>query len=539
MKELDSCGDLLATDTSCSLRLPLGRCSCNLTASNSAGTSPEAQVWLRSASEKAPSPPGGVAAVPLDDHRLDVRWTAPAGGSVSGFVVEWFAARDDGSAVAPRWEQLNASCTSLVITEGVQPTEHYVVSVTALYGEGGAGPSKAVTNYTRQGAPSAGPTVSVERTSGSTAKLSWLPVPVEQRRGFIRNYTLLYWMDEREAQRESVPAHSRSYTLKNLLPGTYFICMQANTDAGGGANGSIINVHITEKDSYVLMYALLPLLLLTSLLLMLTACVVVKKELSQRVPDPSNSSLAHWSSKVPMKGEKLPVLAVNSVCDISALTLLGERRPLTSTRDEDISSQILDLLRSHSYYRYSLSPVSEDQDAKSSGPRARTTLNSNVFSVWPTELCSRTLAGSPLQPLLAFNLQTSDLQPYALCASDPVWPLGGVCALTRAPHGLGADGPSSSVHTGADGELPASSWTSPASDSALFLPLDGLRCVVDPLRQHQSAVAPFPSAELPPGGGNLCSLSSSLAPSSALTPPELFTLPQTPSLFVDFSYCHL
>lgn len=90
-----------------------------------------------------------------------------------------------------------------------------------------------------------------------------------------------------------------------------------------------------------------------------------------------------------------------------------------------------------------------------------------------------------------------------------------------------------------DGELPASSWTSPASDSALFLPLDGLRGVVDPLRQHQSAVAPFPSAELPPGGGNLCSLSSSLAPSSALTPPELFTLPQTPSLFVDFSYCHL
>lgn len=143
------------------------------------------------------------------------------------------------------------------------------------------------------------------------------------------------------------------------------------------------------------------------------------------------------------------MLAVNSVCDISALTLLGERRPLTSTRDEDISSQILDLLRSHSYYCYSLSPVSEDQDAKSSAPRARTTLNSNLFSVCPTELCSRTLAGSPLQPLLALNLQTSDLQPYALCASDPVWPLGGVCAPTRAPHGLGADGPSSSVHTGA------------------------------------------------------------------------------------------
>lgn len=50
--------------------------------------------------------------------------------------------------------------------------------------------------------PSAGPTVSVEWTSGSMVRLSWLPVPVEQRRGFIRNYTLLYWTDKREAQSE-------------------------------------------------------------------------------------------------------------------------------------------------------------------------------------------------------------------------------------------------------------------------------------------------------------------------------------------------
>lgn len=149
------------------------------------------------------------------------------------------------------------------------------------------------------------------------------------------------------------------------------------------------------------------------------------------------------------QGEKLPMLAVNSVCNISALTLLGEHQPLTSTRDEDLSSQSLELFRSHSYYRYSQPHVSEDRDAKSSAPRARTALNSNLFSVWRTELCSRTLAGSPLQPLLACNLQTSDLQPHALCVSDPMWPLGGVCALTRAPHGMGTDGPSSNEHTGA------------------------------------------------------------------------------------------
>lgn len=68
------------------------------------------------------SPPGEVTAVPLDDHSLDVRWTAPAGGPVSGFVVEWFTAGDSRSAAAPWWQRLNASCRSLVITGSHQRT---------------------------------------------------------------------------------------------------------------------------------------------------------------------------------------------------------------------------------------------------------------------------------------------------------------------------------------------------------------------------------------------------------------------------------
>lgn len=62
-----------------------------------------------------PPPLSNVTAVPLDDNSLKVRWTAPADRSVSGFVVEWFAARE-GTDVVLHWQQLNNSCTSLVIT---------------------------------------------------------------------------------------------------------------------------------------------------------------------------------------------------------------------------------------------------------------------------------------------------------------------------------------------------------------------------------------------------------------------------------------
>lgn len=151
-------------------------------------------------------------------------------------------------------------------------------------------------------------------------------------------------------------------------------------------------------------------------------------------------------------------MAVNSVINISKLTLLGKRQPLTSTNDEDFSSQSSELTHSHSYHHYSQHPISEDRgpgsaidsestSVKGSAPRGRATLNSQVVPgyVWPTELCSRTPTGSPLQPLLAFNQQTSE----AFSAYEPLWPLGGVYTPTRPPHRLGAEAPSNSVHSSA------------------------------------------------------------------------------------------
>ncbi|XP_055361840.1 interleukin-31 receptor subunit alpha isoform X2 [Betta splendens] len=293
------CGDLNHTRTSCSLLLPAGRCSCALTASTSAGTSPEARVWLRGPSDPEPPSVKQITAHALDEGSLEVRWAAPGNQSETGFVLEWFAVRDDTSTVL-YWERLNSSCRALVITEGIKPEERYSVSVTVLYGEQGGGKHSTLHVYTVQGAPSAGPTLKVQQLSGGSVELSWRPVAVELRRGFIRNYTVCYSAMNQTAKCVFVPAHAHTCSLKSLLPGNYAIFMRSNTDAGAGAAGPVINVHIDAEERSVMIYTILPPVMML-LALVLMGCLlqnsIVKQKLCQDLPDPSHSTVAHWTPK--------------------------------------------------------------------------------------------------------------------------------------------------------------------------------------------------------------------------------------------------
>lgn len=62
-----------------------------------------------------PPPPAELTATPLGDGSLVVRWRPPPDLSVSGFVVEWLAVREETSSVL-HWEKLNSSSTKLIIT---------------------------------------------------------------------------------------------------------------------------------------------------------------------------------------------------------------------------------------------------------------------------------------------------------------------------------------------------------------------------------------------------------------------------------------
>ncbi|XP_045919345.1 interleukin-31 receptor subunit alpha isoform X1 [Micropterus dolomieu] len=440
LKDHGSCRDLHHTNTSCSLLLPAGRCSCALTASTAAGTSPEARMWLLGASETEPPPLSQITVSPLHDSGLDVRWMAPVDWSTSGFVVEWFAAREMNGSIL-HWERLNSSCTALVITEGLKPLERYVVSVKALYGDRGVGQNRTVHIYTRQGAPSAGPKVAVQRISGSTVELIWAPVPVELLHGFICNYTLYYSAAKQPAKRVFVPGHAHRYSLENLSPGNYDIFMQANTDAGAGAAGPVAKVHIGPEEISIVMHALLP-LILTSLTLVLMACLAqnkkVKQKLCRDIPDPSNSSLGHWIPKTTLESVKQPAMEEKTKIKYSEVILLGDSLLQNSNPDQDLRYQSACYLQNDSSPCYSLLPVlgtqipqnsiKSEQKCTKSSVKAKMTSNTDLSScptIYSNVLLSETLKNLST-PLLSLPYpQSNDWQHSTVSVNDVKLQLGG------------------------------------------------------------------------------------------------------------------
>uniref|UniRef100_A0A8C6WXS5 Fibronectin type-III domain-containing protein n=1 Tax=Neogobius melanostomus TaxID=47308 RepID=A0A8C6WXS5_9GOBI len=241
LREKGNCTYLDISHTSCILKLPMGPCSCSISASTSVGTSPKASIWLRKAYEK----------------------------------------------------------------EEVEPFQRYAVSVRALYGKEGGGRSQTKFVYTRQGVPSAGPLVRVQ-TSGSTVKLSW-SLPVEEQRGFIRDYTLFYQTTNQTVKSEPLPGTFEHHSVDSLSPGIYEFWMQASTDAGAGAIGPRTSANIGREESNVVLFSLLPFALI-SLVLIVMVCVAqneIVKAFCQEVPDPSHSSVSKWNPET-VTGMKFP-----------------------------------------------------------------------------------------------------------------------------------------------------------------------------------------------------------------------------------------
>ncbi|XP_030298929.1 interleukin-31 receptor subunit alpha isoform X2 [Sparus aurata] len=542
LNDRGSCGDLLNTSTSCSLRLPAGRWPCALTASTSAGTSPTAWIWLVGPSETETQLPMNITATPLSDSSLDVRWTAPADRATGGFVVEWFPVTDQTSS-ALHWERLNSSCRALVITEGVKPRERYVVSVKALHDEEVVGQTETVI-YTRQGTPSAGPAVKLEKISGSAVALSWDPVPVELLHGFIRSYVVSYSTGNR-SENTSLPADTRLYSLENLSPGAYNICVQAVTDAGAGA-GSSRYMHIASEDLSILMLALPP-LMLTPLALVLIACVVkstTKHKLCGYVPDPSNSSLASWMPKVSL--EKRPVLAEKIGIKYSDLVLCKDKLQHSSS-ERDLSYQgICDLQTYSTHCCYSPLPVSgtlTPQNTKSfeciqNSTRAKTTSNTDLSS-YSKVLFSQDPRVLPIPLQSTSYVHSNHWQHSAVSVNDAKLPPGGDSEPSVSLQGRVAR------------------FCSPLSQT------DELKTISDLLGQNQSPVSDFGSvfhssvllshrADATSPQTLFCqSLYSSVpslqlntiprpdAPSDALTMLYSPVPDLPPPIFVDFSYCRL
>ncbi|KAM7376101.1 hypothetical protein PAMP_005848 [Pampus punctatissimus] len=344
--------------------------------------------------EDEPPPPSQITASPLDDNNLDVHWTAPVDPSVSGFVVEWFAVREKNSSIQ-HWEKLNSSRTALVITEGVKPMERYSISVKALYGKQGAGQKRTLHIYTRQGVPSAGPTLEVQQISGNTIELRWSPVPVELCHGFIRSYTLYY--------------------------------TTANQPTGS-----------SEEISMVIC-AVFP-LLLTCLVLVLMACLAQNK-----------SSLANWTPKNTLENMKQPAVPEASDIKYSEVILLSKSDLHDSDPDQDFSYQGICKFQTYSSHQYSPLPVSVAQTPQNtpkfnneytrSSTRAKTTSTADLSSsptIYSNVLFSQIHQTLPATILCPSNPKTNVWQQSTVSVNDNKLQPGG-----DIEHGVASDSPTS------------------------------------------------------------------------------------------------
>ncbi|XP_050948180.1 interleukin-6 receptor subunit beta isoform X3 [Labeo rohita] len=312
-----SCGIVNASRHFCELTVSDDPCHCSLTATNSAGTSPAAHIYIPAHKRTELPPPRNVSATPLDDTRLKVEWKAALNQSSSGFVVQWTSV-PYSKPNSLHWEHMKETARSFIVT-GLQPRVPYNLSVTSLYG-GIAGSDLSVIAFTREGAPSVGPNMTMLTTSSRSVSLKWDPVPLEKLHGIIQNYTILYSINGK-GESLKVGNEVKQKTLTGLMEGTYNICVMAHT-AVGGATGPCQMVVVGLEDVQVI-----PILLcappLCFLILIIPVCmrVRIKKCLCPTVPDPSKSSLSVWSTTKPCQ-HKLPSLSpMSSIISVGQATI--------------------------------------------------------------------------------------------------------------------------------------------------------------------------------------------------------------------------
>ncbi|XP_056132511.1 uncharacterized protein LOC130109577 isoform X3 [Lampris incognitus] len=228
----------------------------------------------------------------LDDSSLEVRWSAVTRRSLTGFLVEWTPA-SERAIERPQWERASHEASHVTITD-LLPNVRYIVSVWPEFGNESGGVISTQT-YTREGVPSIGPRLEVQEQDSSTVLLIWKPPPVEQRHGFITQYSVYCERESITREVYRVAGNKQRHRLTGLS-GLYRIYMTAHTVAGEGAAGPALLVTVAEAYSLrTILFRIIPLVFIAVMLLILVAFGLrIKKSVWPWVPDPALSSLSAW-----------------------------------------------------------------------------------------------------------------------------------------------------------------------------------------------------------------------------------------------------
>ncbi|XP_075895651.1 interleukin-23 receptor isoform X2 [Nelusetta ayraudi] len=238
-----------AASNQCTVSVPGEARSLSVSAVTTYGTSPPAHLPLTRTGGCAPVLEKLVPAG--NGSRVSVFWSwQPGRKKTAGaellrhYVIEWA----DEPAAELQWQTVERKQNGTVIT-GLTAGARYNISLFAVTSSGVSNASSALV-YSKEEKPASGPRLSVLLHEAGRIHIQWEELPLHQRRGFIRRYTV--YMQPLDASSEelnvSVAASEPRHKWLDCPEGALALEMTASTSAGEGRHGPRVSSRPSSSE---------------------------------------------------------------------------------------------------------------------------------------------------------------------------------------------------------------------------------------------------------------------------------------------------
>ncbi|XP_073730027.1 interleukin-6 receptor subunit beta [Misgurnus anguillicaudatus] len=279
-----------------------------MTATNSAGVSLAANLSIPPSNTE---PVKGVKHVNCSQRngQLWVEWM-PSKNPQQPFeyLLEWQKIPPDVNQTGRHWQRVYANVSNTILNGYFEQFKRYNISVYPIYNQNYsyAGRPVTIAAYTEQGPPEKGPSAKVDKSKKTSAEVTWNEIPLDERRGFITNYTIYYKTGNIE-QSVTVNSDVRSHVLTDLISEREYVVHVMASTIAGSKNGTGCYFRTMKyadgQVEVIVVLVCLGFLFLSIFIIMF--CLRKRETIKQlfwpQVPDPSVSSIAHWSPDFPKK----------------------------------------------------------------------------------------------------------------------------------------------------------------------------------------------------------------------------------------------
>uniref|UniRef100_A0A3P8VB39 Interleukin-12 receptor subunit beta-2-like n=2 Tax=Cynoglossus semilaevis TaxID=244447 RepID=A0A3P8VB39_CYNSE len=285
--------DVVCPASSRSLPVPAEVHSVSISAVTLYGSSPPANVPLGHSGDlgpvlRDPTPfANGIA--------VRVSWFGPrtknwsTSGELLQYVLEWTSVPE----TEPQWQEVDKNEDNTLIT-GLTAGVRYKISLYAVTTGGVSSPSSTLV-YSKEQKPASGPDLSVLGHENKMIKILWEKLPVNQQRGFIRNYTLyIQALDTGDKElRVMLPAFPKQMWVE-CPEGTLSLQMTASTLAGEGPRSNRI---VSQPAAGLVIEVVVTITFCITIIVSLICCRCIRKRIKQRCLSWGPAWLSHTLPK--------------------------------------------------------------------------------------------------------------------------------------------------------------------------------------------------------------------------------------------------